>query len=117
MRANKIKAAGGKRQRRAIRAHPGNIRCFSPSLSRHAERSVEAGVPGTPRREAVGDQLISSAATDVQNRQIREFALSGKRQELPIGLARAIRLRIVKIGNLVVIYSCEATRQGSAGAL
>jgi hypothetical protein len=102
--AHEIKAPHRKWQRRAIRAQPGDFGRLEASLSLHAERPIEAGTPGMWQRDAVGDQLVSGAAADAQNRQIGRCALFGKR----IRRARPVRLRVVKIGDLVVVYPREA---------
>lgn len=114
--AHEIKAPHRKRQRRAIRAQPGELRRLEASLSQHAERPIEARVPGVWQRNAVRDQLISGTAADVQNRQIGRCPLFGKRQQLRIRRARPIWLRVVKMRDLVVVYPCEAAHRGSARA-
>ena len=110
--AYKIKVARRERQHRAIRAQPSDIWRLKASLSQHAPRAIETDIPATPQRNAVRHQLISGAAADVQNGQVSSSALSGEQQKLRIRRAGPVRLRVVKIGDLVVVYSCIAPHRG-----
>jgi hypothetical protein len=112
--ADKIKAASGKRHRRAIRLDPGDTRHLQARLSQHAEWAVEANIRGTRHQAAVGDQLISSSAADIQNGRISRFAFPGKGQKLGIGRARPIGLGVVKMRDLIVIYLWLSPHRASA---
>ncbi len=111
--ADKVKTAGRKRQPRTVGAHPGNVRRLAPSLAQHAERSVEADTPSVrQQRDAVGDQLISGAAADIQNGQASGGTPFGKRQQFRIRRARPKGLRVIKMRYLVVVHPREAPRMG-----
>jgi hypothetical protein len=55
---------------------------------------------------AVCDELISGAATNVEEAQLtRRCTLLDERQELWIDRSRPIRLRVIQRGNSIVVYA------------
>jgi hypothetical protein len=89
-----------------IRLHPGDVWRFGLGLAQHAQGPIESHQPCMGHYGAICDQLIARATADIQERQsIRSCSRSYKSQEVWIDRFRPIRLRIVEMGNGIIIYA------------